>query len=75
MHTSVFHPQVLEKALKSADVLIGAQQSFDKGPRFYVTEDMVKGMKNGSVIVDISISPGGCIETSECRTQQDPVLY
>lgn len=72
LHTSVFHPQVLEKALKSADVLIGAKQSFDKGPRFFVTEDMVKGMKNGSVIVDISIAQGGCIETSECRTQKDP---
>jgi alanine dehydrogenase len=73
LHTSVFHPQVLEKALKSADVLIGARQSFDNGSRFYVTEDMVKGMKKGSVIVDISISHGGCIETSEYRTQQDPV--
>jgi alanine dehydrogenase len=73
LHTSVFHPQVLEKALKSADVLIGARQSSDKGPRFYVTEDMVKGMKKGAVIVDISISHGGCIETSEFRTQSDPV--
>jgi len=34
---------------------------------------MVKEMKKGSVIVDISIDQGGCIETSECRTQQDPV--
>jgi alanine dehydrogenase len=73
LHTSVFHPQVLAKALKSADVLIGARQSIENGPRFYVTEEMVKGMKKGSVIVDISIATGGCIETSECRTQLDPV--
>ena len=73
LHTSVFHPQVLEKALKSADVLIGARQAIDNGPRFFVTEQMVQGMKKGSVIVDISISHGGCIETSECRTQNDPV--
>lgn len=73
LHTSVFHPQVLEKALKSADVLIGARQSIDKGPRFYVSESMVKEMKKGSVIVDISIAHGRCIETSEYRTQQDPV--
>jgi len=73
LHTSVFHPQVLGKALKSADVLIGARQSLDDGPRFYVSEEMVKGMKKGSVVVDISISHGGCIETSECRTLQDPV--
>lgn len=72
LHTSVFHPQVLAKALKSADVVIGARQSSESGPRFYVTEEMVKGMKKGSVIVDISISHGGCIETSECRGLQDP---
>jgi alanine dehydrogenase len=74
IYTSVFHPQVLEKALKSADVVIGARQTMEKGPRFYITEEMVKGMKKGSVIVDISISHGGCIETSEYRTLQDPVF-
>jgi alanine dehydrogenase len=56
LQTSVFHPQVLGKALKSADVVIGAVQSFEKGSRFFVTEEMVQGMKKGSVIVDISIS-------------------
>jgi alanine dehydrogenase len=35
---------------------------------------MVKQMKKGSVIVDISIDQGGCIETSECKTQVDPVF-
>ena len=72
LHTSVFHPQVLEKALRSADVVIGAKQSLDSGPRFFVTESMVKSMKKGSVIVDVSIANGGCIETSEFRTQSDP---
>jgi len=37
-----------------------------------VTEDMVKEMKNGSVIIDLSIDFGGCIETSECRTLSNP---
>jgi alanine dehydrogenase len=74
IYTSVFHPQVLGKALKSADVVIGARQTMEKGPRFYITEEMVKGMKKGSVIVDISIPHGGCIETSEYRTLQDPVF-
>lgn len=72
LQTSVFHPQVLAKALKSADVVIGARQSFEKNSRNLVTEDMVRGMKKGSVIIDISISQGGCIETSEYRTQNDP---
>ncbi len=73
LYTSIFHPQVLEKTLKSADVLIGALYLIEKRPRYIVTEDMVKGMKKGAVIVDISIDQGGCIETSECRTQVDPV--
>jgi alanine dehydrogenase len=34
---------------------------------------MVKGMKKGSVIVDISIDQGGCVETSESRSHNDPV--
>lgn len=74
LHTSVFHPRVLKKALKSADVVIGAVHLSKHGPRFYVTEDMVKVMKKGSVIVDISIDQGGCIETSVCKTQTDPVF-
>jgi alanine dehydrogenase len=72
LYTSVFHPHVLEKALRSADVVIGARQSLESGPRFYITEDMVKSMKKGSVIVDINISHGHCIETSECQNQQNP---
>lgn len=73
LYTSVFHPRVLEKALRSADVLIGALYLIEKAPRYLVTEDMVKGMKNGSLIIDISIDQGGCIETSEYRTHKDPV--
>ena len=74
LHTSVFHQRVVTKALKSADVLIGAIHLSDKAPRYYITEEMVKGMKKGSVIVDLSIDQGGCVETSECKTQTDPVF-
>ena len=73
LHTSIFHPQVLRRTLKSADVVIGAFNLYDKGPRYFVTEEMVKEMKKGSVIIDISIDQGGCIETSERRTHLDPV--
>ena len=72
LYTSVYHPQVLQKALRSADVVIATQQTFDHGPRFYMTEDMVKNMKRGTVIVDLSIAHGGYIETSELRTQENP---
>ena len=73
LQTSVFHPQVLKKALKSADVLIGAIELEDLKPWYYVTEDMVRTMKKGSVIIDLSIDRGGCIETTECRALRDPV--
>jgi len=71
LHTSIFHPKVLRRALKSADVVIGALNLWDTGPRYFVTEDMVKEMKRGSVVIDLSIDQGGCIETSEYRTFQD----
>jgi len=74
LHTSVFHPKVLEKSLKSADVVIGAIHLNEKGPRYYVTEEMIKGMKKGTVIVDLSIDQGGCFETSKCRNHNDPVF-
>ncbi len=74
IYTSVFHRQVMERSLRSADVLIGAMYLIEQGPRYIVTEEMVKQMKKGSVIVDISIDQGGCIETSECKTQVDPVF-
>lgn len=73
LHTSIFHPRVLEKTLKSADVVIGAVHLIEKGPRFIITEEMVTGMKKGSVIVDISIDQGGCVETSETSSHNDPV--
>jgi alanine dehydrogenase len=73
LQTSVFHPQVLAKALKSADVLIGAIELEDLRPWYYITEDMIKMMKRGSVVIDLSIDRGGCIETTECRALHDPV--
>jgi alanine dehydrogenase len=73
LQTSVFHPQVLKKALKSADVLIGAIELEDLRPWYYITEDMVRNMKKGAVVIDLSIDRGGCIETTECRAMHDPV--
>lgn len=72
--TSIFHPKVIMKALRSADVLIGAIRREEQQQHFFITEEMVRQMKKGSVIIDISIDRGGCIETSEIRTQVDPVF-
>ncbi|NSW44925.1 MAG: alanine dehydrogenase [Bacteroidales bacterium] len=74
IYTSVIHPVVLANALKTADVLIGALRVLEQGPRFYVTEEMIKLMKKGSVVIDISIDQGGCIETSRLTTHASPVF-
>lgn len=73
LQTSVFHPQVLKKALKSADVLIGAIELEDLKPWYYITEELIRNMKRGAVVIDLSIDRGGCIETTECRALRDPV--
>ena len=72
VYTSIFHSRVLEKALRSANVIIGAVNLLEKGPRFLVTEDMVRNLKKGTVTFDVSIDQGGCIETSECAVIQIP---
>ncbi len=71
--TSVFYPKVLLKALVSADAVIGAL-SFNSTPKFKVSEDLVKQMKEGSVIIDLNISQGGCFETSECTSFKNPTF-
>jgi alanine dehydrogenase len=69
--TSVFYPKVLRKALFSADAVIGAMQ-FNTTPKFRVSEDLVKQMKEGSVIIDLNASQGGCFETTRCTDFNDP---
>jgi alanine dehydrogenase len=72
LQTSVFHPQVLKKALKSADVLIGAMEMEDFQVTYHITEDMIRTMKKGAIVIDLS-ETGGCIETTECRALKEPV--
>jgi len=72
LYTSIFHKQVLERVLKTADVVIGTVQPEENKGKLMITEDQVKLMKNGSVIVDLSIDRGGCFETSEVRNHKDP---
>ncbi len=69
--TSVLYPNVLRKALFSADVVLGAL-SFNSNPKFRVSEEMVKKMKPGSVIIDLNVSQGGCFETSKCTDLNNP---
>lgn len=71
--SSIIDPKTLLKALKNADVAIGAILSKEGRSPCVVTEEMVSLMKFGSVIVDVSIDQGGCFETSVPTNHTNPV--
>jgi alanine dehydrogenase len=74
IYTSVLNPKVLDKAIKRADVVIGALRSpFGRTP-CVVTEEMIQSMKSGSVVVDVSIDQGGCFETSRVTNHIEPTF-
>lgn len=70
--TSVIHPTVLFKSLASADAVIANLRYINDSDRFMVSEDLVKTMKKGSIIIDLGIDQGGCFETSECKSIKNP---
>jgi alanine dehydrogenase len=72
--TSVIQPNVLMNALKTADVVIGAISNKIGRAPIIVSDEMVSNMKEGSVIVDVSIDKGGCIETSEVTNHKKPTF-
>jgi alanine dehydrogenase len=74
LHTSAINPVYLAYQLMSADVVIGAMHSRHGRTPILVTEEMVSKMKEGAVIIDISIDQGGCIETSEITTHKSPTF-
>jgi alanine dehydrogenase len=63
---------VMEEVVTQADLVIGAVLVPGAVAPKIVTEDIVKEMKPGSVVVDISIDQGGCFETSRMTTHSDP---
>jgi len=71
--TSTLQDKLLLKALRRSDVVIGAAKGKYRTP-VLVPESMVEYMKKGSVIVDVSIDTGGCFETSEITTHNNPTF-
>lgn len=70
--TSTPQPDAILTALKTADVAVGAIRAKAGQTPVVVTDEMVGQMKYGSVIVDVSIDHGGCFETSEVTTHDNP---
>ena len=70
--TQLVSPARLAQYTKIADVVIGAVLIPGARAPFLVTEEMVKAMRPGSVIIDLSIDQGGCVETSRPRTPDNP---
>lgn len=70
----VMNPSTIRRGVKYADVLIGAILLKGNRVNHVVSEDMVKLMKPGSVIIDVSIDQGGCVETSRPTTISNPTF-
>ena len=64
----------IAEAIKEADVVVGAVLVAGAAAPKLITKPMLKTMRPGSVLVDISIDQGGCFETSHATTHSDPVF-
>ena len=74
LYTAVSQQNYVADAVAAADVVIGAVFKPGKRTPCIVSEDMVASMREGSVIVDISIDQGGCVETSEVTSHDNPTF-
>lgn len=74
LYTSTIDTVTLSNSLKVADVVIGAIRAEKGRNRCVVTEEMVMNMKPESILIDVSIDQGGCVETSQLTTHRNPVF-
>jgi alanine dehydrogenase len=74
IYTAIAQYNYIKDAVMHSDVVIGA--AFRKGKRapLVVSEEMVQLMKSGSVIIDVAIDQGGCVETSEITSHENPTF-
>lgn len=69
------NPFNVTRAVRRADLVVGAVLvKGAKAPKL-VTRDMISQMKPGSVIVDVAVDQGGCVETSHPTTHSDPIFF
>ena len=68
------HQASIQKYVKEADLLIGAVLVVGEKAPHLVSEEDVRQMQAGSVIIDISVDQGGCIETTRPTSYEDPTF-
>ena len=73
IYTSTIDNFTLSQALAEADVVIGALRAEKGRNKIVVTEEMVANMMHGSIIIDVGIDQGGCIETARMTSHEAPV--
>lgn len=74
IYTGNINDSEFREAIKSADVVIAALYSEEYFSPCVLTEEMVQQMEPGSLIIDVSIDQGGCVETSHQTTLKSPVF-
>ncbi|RUA37526.1 MAG: alanine dehydrogenase [Bacteroidetes bacterium] len=74
IHTSSMDTVMLSDSLTEADVLICAVRAEKGRSGCIVTEEMVMNMRKNAVIIDVSIDQGGCVETSEVTSHDNPTF-
>ena len=74
LYTSAINQTYLRRELTTAEVAIGAIHAEDGRAPVVVSEDMVRAMRPGSVIIDVSIDQGGCFATSKLTSLQHPTF-
>lgn len=72
--TLLAHPETIAQVITTADVVVTAASVPGKRAPILITEPMVRTMRPGSLIIDVSITQGGCVETSRPTTLRDPVF-
>jgi len=72
--THIAEPLNIARACRYSDVVVTAAYVHGDRPPLLVTEEMVRGMRAGTLIMDIAIDQGGCVETSRPTTHHDPVF-
>ena len=72
--TSVLEPRILAKQLKTCEVAVGALSNESGRAPVVVSEEMVAAMRPGSIIIDVAIDRGGCFETSELTSHEQPTF-